>query len=1032
MSGRGDHARRSRRAGDARAGRRSSVARSASGTQPSSIGPYVLEGELGRGGMGVVYLARDTRLGREVAIKMLPSDLARDSERLARFRREARLLALLNHPNIATLYGLEESERGDRFLILERLEGETLGQRLRRGPLPLDEALGACGQIAEALEAAHERGVVHRDLKPGNVMLLPRGRVKVLDFGLGKQIAARPARDGEGAAGASRVTEVGVALGTPGYMSPEQVLGLFHDHRADIFAFGCVLYECLAGSPAFAGESIASVTAAVLAGAPDWSRLPDAVPPTVRELLGRCLEKDPEARLADIAEARLVLVRPRAAAELSTAAAYVAPPVTPQNLPRQLTSFVGREKEIAECARLLEHARLLTLTGAGGCGKTRLALRLAERLLEKRPGGVWFVDLAPLADPERVAHAAAAAVGVREEPGRSPAWTLCDALASRRALLVLDNCEHVLRACADLVAALLTACPELALVATSREGLGVAGEQVYAVPTLSVPPAHAEPGAARLVEYEAVALFVDRAALVQSGFTLTDARAPAVAEICRRLDGIPLAIELAAARIRVLGVEEIRAMLDDRFRLLTGGSKTALPRHQTLRATLQWSYDHLEPAEQDLFRSLAVFAGGWTLEAAAQVCGAGPEAVFEVLDLLARLVDKSLVTVERRRTGESRYRFLETMRQYALEKLEDAGQGSALRARHLDHFLALAEAAEPKLWGADQATWLARLEIEHENLLAALAWCDRAENGAESAIRLAGSLWRFWTIHGHYRMGRLALAEALRRPGADAPTRARARALYGAGYLALWQGDASAARPLFEDSRRISRALDDHQGEARALSGLGLAAKDEGQHESARSYYEESLARYREVDDKRGMAAVLNNLGAVAWAQSDFAAAGPLYDEACRYGREAGDADLMVVTLTGVGWISLRLGDLEVARARLEECLRLVKELGAKLRAAYAIEAAAALAKSCGEAGRAARLYGASEALRESLGAPADPSWRDAQAGIIAAIRGELGEGAFARRWASGRSLALDSALEYALEWLERGAGAEGEAPAAR
>jgi non-specific serine/threonine protein kinase len=812
-------------------------------------------------------------------------------------------------------------------------------------------------------------------------------------------------------------------------MSPEQALGQFHDRRADVFAFGCVLFECLAGSPAFTGRNVAEVTAAVLAGAPEWSALPPAVPPEVRELLRRCLEKDPEARLAGIAEARAALAPPRGAPGPSTASAYVAPPVTPQNLPRQLTSFVGREKEVADCMRLLQHSRLLTLTGAGGCGKTRLALRLAERLLTNHPGGVWFVDLSPLADPERVPHVVAGAVGVRELPGRSPEQSLCEALASRRALLVLDNCEHVLGACAGLVLALLSSCPELALLATSREGLGVAGEQVYAVPTLSVPPAGVEPSAARLAPFEAVALFVDRAALVQPGFALTDARAPAVAEICRRLDGIPLAIELAAARNRVLGVEEIRSMLDDRFRLLTGGSKTALPRHQTLRATLQWSHDHLEPAERRLFRSLAVFAGGWTLEAAAEVCGAGADAFFEVLDLLARLVDKSLVIVEHQAAGEARYRFLETMRQYALEKLDDEGEGAALRARHLEHFLAVAEAAEPKLWGKDQAAWLTRLEVEHENMNAALAWCERAEGGAEKAVRLAGSLWRFWTIHGHYRLGRIALADALRHAGAGAESPARARALYGAGYLALWQGEGAAARPLFEDSRRISRAQGDRQGEARALSGLGLAAKDQGEYRSARSFYEESLALYRSVDDKRGIAAVLNNLGAIAWAEADFAAAGPLYEEASRFGREAGDADLMVVTLTGVGWVSLKLGDLDVARARLAECVRLVRELGAKLRGAYALEAAAALAKSLGEAGRAARLYGAAEALRESLGAPPDPSWRDAQAGIIAAIRQELSEGAFARRWASGRSLGFESAHEYALEWLERGAGTRAPAP---
>ncbi|HEY2954655.1 MAG TPA: protein kinase [Candidatus Eisenbacteria bacterium] len=987
-----------------------------------SLGPYLLQGEIGRGGMGVVYLARDTRLDREVAIKMLPEDVGKDPEQLARFRREARLLALLNHPNIATIYGIEQSESGERFLILERLEGETLARRLKSGPLPLEEAVAVCAQIAEALEAAHERNVVHRDLKPGNVMLLPRGRVKVLDFGLAKHIAGPAPRDGAPPPrDASRLTEAGTVLGTPGYMAPEQVLGLPHDRRADVFAFGCVLYECLAGRPAFAGDNPTTITAAVLAGAPAWAALPEGTPQPIRELIERCLEKDPEARPGDLAEARAALDQARRREWLSTARGFAAPPVTPQNLPRQLTSFIGRERELAQCAALLERAALLTLAGAGGCGKTRLALRLAEARIAQHPGGVWFVDLAPLADPARVPHVVAAAVGVREEPGKTPVETLCAALATRRALLVLDNCEHVLGACAELVEALLGACPELKLVATSREGLGVPGEQAFAVPTLSVPPPAAAPDAVRLSTYESVALFADRAALVQPGFTLDDARAAVVAEICRRLDGIPLAIELAAARVRVLAVEEIHARLDDRFRLLTGGSRTALPRHQTLRATLQWSYDHLEVSEQRLFRALAAFSGGWTLEAAAEVCGAGPDEFFEVLDLLARLVDKSMAIVAREGPGESRYRLLETMRQYALEKLDEAGEGASLRDRHLGYFLALAEAAEPRLWGADQAAWLARLEVEHENLIGALGWCERAEGGAAKAVRLAGSLWRFWTIHGHYRLGRRALAEALQREGGAEPNVARARALYGAGYLALWQGEEAAARPLFEESLGISRACGDRQGEARALSGLGLAAKGRGDYEAARSLYEQSLALSREVDDKRGMAAVLNNLGALAWAQSDFAAAGPLYEEGCRYGREAGDGDLTVVTLTGVGWISLQLGDRQVARARLTECVRLVKELGAKLRGAFALEAVAALARSLGEVGRAARLYGAAQALREAIGSPPDRSWGEAHAAIAEGIRHELGEESFARRWASGRALGFEPANEYALEWLERG-----------
>ncbi len=985
----------------------------------TALGPYTIEGELGRGGMGVVYLARDTRLDRAVAIKMLPEALARDPEQLARFQREARLLASINHPNIATIHGLEQSERGDRFLILERLEGETLAERLRRGPLAVEEALGVCAQIAEALEAAHERDVIHRDLKPSNVMLGSRGRVKVLDFGLAKHVARRAGDEAATVTDASRLTEAGVVVGTPGYMSPEQILAQPHDRRADVFAFGCLLFECLSGRRAFGGEGMAQVTAAVLAGEPDWSALPDGLPEPLRALIERCLAKDPEQRLHDIAEARHAIEQSSGAPSLATARAVPVAAGPRHNLPPQLTSFVGREREVGDCRRLLAEARLLTLTGAGGCGKTRLALRLAEGLLDDFPHGVWFVDLAPLADAARVPHAVAAAVGVREEPGKVPAETLAAFLATRRALIVLDNCEHLLPACAGLALALLAACRELKLVATSREGLAVAGEQAYAVPTLSLPPAGGALDPDAIAASEAARLFVERARLVQSGFELDARNAPVVAEICRRLDGIPLAIELAAARVRVLAVEEIRSRLDDRFRLLTGGSKTALPRHQTLRATIQWSHDHLTGDERQLLRGLAVFAGGWTLEAAAAVCGATRDE-FEVLDLLTHLVDKSLAIVDRATGPGSRYRILETVRQYALEKLDDAGEGAATRARHLGFYLALAERAEPELWGPQQGAWLARLEVEHENLLAALAWCDLAEGGADMALRLAGSLWRFWSIHGHYRLGRRALSEALALPGATARGLARARALYGDGYLALWQGDDAEARALFEQGLAISREIGDRQGMALSLSGLGLAAKDQGDYAAARAFYEESLALYRAIGHKRGVAAVLNNLAAIAWAQEDYAAAGPLYEEGAAIGREAGDRDLVVVTLTGVGWVATRSGRLDEARARLLECLRLIRELGAKLRGAYALEAAGALASARGERGRATRLYGAAGALRETIGAPADLSWRESQAAIVAGLERALGEAPFARRWASGRTLPFESAVDYAIDWLER------------
>src|SRR5437773_2143885 len=504
-------------------------------------------------------------------------------------------------------------------------------------------------EIASALGYAHHRGLVHRDVKPENI-LLSDGMALVADFGIARATNVSHER---------RHTTAGTAIGTPPYMAPEQITGSPDvDSRADLYSLGCVLFEMLAGAPPFTGpdESLAYQHLSVAPRA--VSELRPGLPARVSATVAKALAKSPADRYATAA---------RFAEALATA--LVDAPETavtersrrpPNNLPAERTSFVGRERELAECERLFEEARLLTLTGMGGCGKTRLALKLAEGWLDEHPDGVWFVDLAPLTDESRVAETIAVALGVREHAGSS-IESLRLHVRGKKLVVVLDNCEHLLSACATAVNALLDAGSVVRVLTTSRESLGVTGERLFAVRSLEVPPAGTAGDATRVESSEAVRLFVERAGLAQPGFTVTTQNAEALGEICRRLDGIPLAIELAAARIRILSVGQIRARLDDRFRLLTASSRTALPRHQTLQATIQWSYDQLSVDEQRLFRSLAVFAGGWTLAGAAQVAGDGWDE-FQVIDLLARLVDKSLVIVEREHDGEPRYRMLETVR----------------------------------------------------------------------------------------------------------------------------------------------------------------------------------------------------------------------------------------------------------------------------------------------------------------------------------------------------------------------------------
>ena len=445
----------------------------------------------------------------------------------------------------------------------------------------------------------------------------------------------------------------------------------------------------------------------------------------------------------------------------------------PHNLPSELSSFVGREEELTEVKRLLENNRLLTLTGSGGCGKTRLALAAARKVVERFENGVWMVELASLAEPSLVPQAVASTLGVRERPGSSLTEALSDYLRTRKLLLLLDNCEHLVDACAALAGALLHSCPGLRVLATSREALGITGEIAWPVPSLSLPDLRRLPDIESLPRYESARLFVERATTVNPNFKLTEQNAPAAAQVCYRLDGIPLAIELAAARAKVLSVEEISARLGDSFRLLAAGSRTAMPRQRTLHATMDWSHELLSQKERVLFRRLSVFAGGFTLEAAESICAGEELQRDEVLDLLSHLVDKSLVIMWEDRTG-TRYRLLETIRQYGKERLEEVGEAAHVRERHAGYYLAVAEEAEPELKGERQVAWLERFELEHDNLRGAISW-SLERRKAQDAARLGWALWLFWWIRGHFAEGRRWMEQALSAEG-DAAMPASARA----------------------------------------------------------------------------------------------------------------------------------------------------------------------------------------------------------------------------------------------------------------
>jgi len=711
--------------------------------------------------------------------------------------------------------------------------------------------------------------------------------------------------------------------------------------------------------------------------------------------------------------------------------------VVPNNLPRQLTTFIGREREIAEAKRLLAETHLLTITGPGGSGKTRLSLEIGARLLSEYPDGVWLVEFAHLADPARVPQVLATALSVREEADRPLLVTLVDHLRPKRVLLLLDNCEHLIDACAGLADTLLRGCPEVKILPSSREALGLTGEVVFRVPPLSLPDSRLVPALERLAEYEAVRLFVDRAIAVKPDFTLTDDTAAAVVQICRRLDGIPLAIELAAARVRTLSVQQITAHLDERFRLLTGGSRTALPRHQTLRGLIDWSYGLLSEAERELFRRVSVFVGGWTLEASVAVCAGVDVDRYDIVELLGRLVDKSLCLIDGE-GSDPRYRLLETIRQYGFEKLAETSEGQVVRARHRDFYLGFAEDAEPRLQGPEQVAWLQRLEADHDNLRAALRWsldCDETE----AALRLGSALSLFWDTHGYVREGREwldeLLAHARERPTStvttrralgkvlDAASRTRARwsefpqaTEFLTQGLAVWRelgdkrgiaealnnlavgatqsGDRVRARVLVAESLALFRELSDKRGTAHALNNLAEILRSDGDLPGARALFEESVPLFEAIEERRGLSHALDNLGGILTAQGDYGPAEALYSRSRRLAEELGDNHAVATALRSLGGVAHHRGDHERARSCYEDSVARFREMGDGFCLAKSLIGYALTSHEMGDHEQARVLGDQGLALLREAGAKGELAPRLGQLGAAALAHGDVARAA--------------------------------------
>jgi len=1011
------------------------------------LGPYQITARIGAGGMGEVFRARDNRLKRDVAIKTLPANFALDQERAARFQQEAEVLASLNHPNIAGIYELIEVE-GLKYLVLEFVDGETLAGRLERGSLPLDEALQVSKQIAAALEAAHELGVVHRDLKPENIKITPNGTVKLLDFGIAKREAVDVDRTALG------LTAAGAIVGTVGYMAPEQIRGERVTSASDQFALGVILFQMLTGKAPFGGNSTAETLAAILRDKPPvLGQLNPDIPSPVQWIMDRCLAKqscDRYTSTRDLAKDLATLGDRLARSQAGTAL------LAPSNLPAPRISLVGRDEELAGGRALLlrDDVRLVTFTGPGGTGKTRLALQVAANVNSAFPGGVFFVALASISDPSLVASTVVQILGARELGSRRPAEVLTEALRSVQedVLLVLDNFEQVLDA-APLLTDLLENCSRLKVLVTSRAVLRVYGEYEFQVPPLKLPARDAAISANTLAGCPSVALFMQRATAVKPDFTLTDENASAIAEICARLDGLPLAIELAAARVRTLTPKAMLQRLSRRLDLLTGGARNLPERQQTLRAAVEWSYGLLDEDEQKLFRRLAVFVNGCTLEAVEAVCNAAEDFNQNVLDVIESLAGKSLIQQTESSDGEARFTMLETIRDYAAERLAASPDEPLMRRAHAAYCLVLAEESGEPFSPAERSKWLARCQVENNNLRAALEWIFRTKQG-EWGLRMAASLFPFWLAHEMYGEGRQHLDAVLTLPGGDKVPKARGRVLQAAGNLAWQQGDYVASRHIHQEQLALFRSIQDVAGIASALNSLGVAEHAVKNIKAAREIFEEQVALSRQSGNRAGVAGSLNNLAFLYQSEGDLEGAKSLCEEALEIYKQLNDLDGTAWLHSRLGDLERKLGDLQAARrsydrarsifekidgrtglsrtlidiaslifeqGQHEEAYRILtrglnsyRELGNRQGIARALEEFANFAAALGESNRALRLAGAAGAIRHSIGAAASQDPLEERNKQLDAARLALGHSALDVEM-YGWSMSIDAAVEYAL-----------------
>lgn len=890
---------------------------------------YKIIEKLGEGGMGVVYLAKDTKLNRKVAIKFLPDYISANSEIRNRFKIEAQAAAAINHPNIATIYAIEEIDH-EMFIVMEYIDGKELKDIIERmyvgseniQPIQVNDVINYAIQIAEGLDAAHKKGIIHRDIKPSNIMVNNNNQIKIMDFGL-----AKTAND-------IHLTKTGITIGTVAYMSPEQISSEKIDHRTDIWSFGIVLFKLLTGRMPFRGEYEPAMLYSIVHEAPERLEQYRAdIPEQLQIIVDKSLQKNIDARYQNMTEILSSLQNLLAEKEFKFSIHSSSEPqnIKSNNLPVQLTSFVGRNSEIAEIKSLLVKVRMLTLTGPGGTGKTRLAIQVGADLIDDFKNGIFFVPLASVNDPKVVASTIAQALKVNVPGEQSPVESLKQYLYDKQMLLILDNFEQILKS-AVLISDLLVSCSKLKVLVTSRASLHISGEQEFPVSPLSLPDLKKESSFEILSKSEAITLFVQRAQTVKPDFKLDHKNASTVAKICIRLDGLPLAIELAAARIKLFTPESILPRLENRLKLLVGGPRDLPNRQQTLKGAIEWSYNLLNEDEKKLLRRLSVFTGGCTLEAAEEVCNIINDLKIDILEGIASLVDKSLL----KQSEQSRFLMLETIREFGLEYLNNCGELEIFKKAHRDLFLKFSEEAESQLKGPNQKDWLKKLDQEHDNLRTAFDW-SLTINDIKTGMRFGAALWRYWLIHGFLNEGRERLTNLLENSNSSVDMEIRAKVLNGAGTLAQNQADYPSARSSFEESLSLHQYRKDKQGIATLLNNLGWIAFRLGDYTAAKSLSAQSLDLHKEMNNNPGIATSLNNLGFVAHHQGNYTEAHSFHHESLMIRRKLGNKRNVAFSLSNLGWAIQKQCNYDQASEIHKEALALLQELGDKQLFAFAV-----------------------------------------------------------------------------------------------